>query len=408
MLTVKDLNVTGKRVVVRVDFNVPLKDGVIRDDNRIVAALPTIKELISKGAKVVLMSHLGKIKHKLANGTDEDKAKFAKQWKNGNMAPVAARLAELLEGTKVTFVDSTKVADIAPVVDAMNNGEVVLIQNTRYEKGEEKGDETLSKEWASLADAYVMDAFGTAHRAHASTYGIPAALKAEGKEVACGYLVEKEIANLTRCVNVAEADRPYVAILGGFKVSDKIKVIKSLLEKCDKILIGGAMAYTFKKALGESIGNSPFEEDQLDYAREMYASGKILLPVDAVYADNFDPELRKVVEVGSSIPEGMEGLDVGPKTRELFSGVIASAKMIFWNGPMGVFEQKEFQAGTIAVCEAIAKNAECFSVCGGGDSAAAVAEFGYKNDFKHVSTGGGASLEMIENDGHLPGVDILR
>lgn len=408
MLTVKDLNVAGKHVVVRVDFNVPLKGGVIRDDNRIVAALPTIKELISKGARVVLMSHLGKVKHKLANGTEEEQAKFAKQIKDGNLQPVAVRLGELLEGVKVTFVPSTKIADLQPVVDEMKDGEVVLMQNTRYEKGEEKCDETLSAEWASLADAYVMDAFGSAHRAHASTYGIPNELKKLGKPVACGYLVEKEIQNLTRCVEVKDEDRPYVAILGGFKVSDKIKVIKSLLAKCDKILIGGAMAYTFKKALGQAIGTSPFEADQLEYAKEMYASGKIVLPVDSVYADNFDPEARKVVAVAESIPEGFEGLDIGPKTRELFANEIAKAKMIFWNGPMGVFEQKDFQAGTIAVCEAIAQNKQCFSVCGGGDSAAAVAEFGYKKDFSHVSTGGGASLEMIENDGHLPGVDILK
>ena len=253
-----------------------------------------------------------------------------------------------------------------------------------------------------------MDAFGSAHRAHASTYGIPEILKAEGKQVACGYLVEKEIANLTRCVNVADKDRPYVAILGGLKVSDKIKVIDSLLKKCDKILIGGAMAYTFKKALGQSTGNSPVELDQLDYALKCLkeANGRIVLPVDSVCTNGFEGWTEKIVS--EEVPEGFEGMDIGPKTAELFANEIAKAKLIFWNGPMGVFEQKDFANGTIAICKAVAKLNDCFSVCGGGDSAAAIKEFGYKDSFSHVSTGGGASLEMIENDGHLPGVDILK
>ena len=409
MLTVKELNVKGKRVIVRVDFNVPLKNGEIRDDNRIVSALPTIKELLSKGARVILMSHLGKVKHKLAT---EDPEKFAKQIKDGNIAPVAKRLEELL-GQKVVFVNATRGEELVNAANALKDGEVLLMQNTRYEKGEEKNDPELAKIWASLGDAFVMDAFGSAHRAHASTYGVPEILKAEGKPVALGYLVEKEVANLTRCVEVKESDRPYIAILGGLKVSDKIKVIESLLEKCDKILIGGAMAFTFLKALGHSTGKSPVEDDQLDYARGCLAkaNGRIVLPVDTVVGDEFDPALRKVVKVleGTDLSADVEGLDIGPKTRELFANEISKAKMIFWNGPMGVFEQEEFQAGTIAVCKAIAAlSGKAFTVCGGGDSAAAIKQFGYVKQFSHVSTGGGASLEMIENNGHLPGIDVIR
>ena len=409
MLTVKEMNgLQGKRVIVRVDFNVPLKDGNIRDDNRIVAALPTIKELIAKGARVVLMSHLGKVKHKLAQ---EDPEKFAKQIKDGNLEPVAKRLGELLN-QPVVFVKETRGETLSNAVNALKDGEVLLMQNTRYEKGEEKNDPELAKIWAALGDAFVMDAFGSAHRAHASTYGIPEILKGEGKPVAVGYLVEKEVANLTRCVDVKDEDRPYVAILGGLKVSDKIKVIESLLLKCDKILIGGAMAFTFLRALGHSTGNSPVEEDQLDYAKNCFvkANGKIVLPVDSVIGDAFDPAERTTVQVvkSSDIPDGFQGLDIGPKTREVFAEEIAKAKMIFWNGPSGVFEQEEFQKGTLAICEAIAKNDKAFTVCGGGDSAAAVKQFGYKDKFSHVSTGGGASLEMIENDGHLPGIDVVR
>lgn len=409
MLTVKEMNnLQGKRVIVRVDFNVPLKDGAIRDDNRIVAALPTIKELIAKGARVVLMSHLGKVKHKLAQ---EDPEKFAKQIKDGNLEPVAKRLGELLN-QPVVFVKETRGETLTNAVNALKDGEVLLMQNTRYEKGEEKNDPELAKIWAALGDAFVMDAFGSAHRAHASTYGIPEILKAEGKQVAVGYLVENEVANLTRCVDIKAEDRPYVAILGGLKVSDKIKVIESLLLKCDKILIGGAMAFTFLRALGHSTGNSPVEEDQLDYAKNCFlkANGKIVLPVDSIVADAFDPAERTTIQTvkANDIPNDFQGLDIGPDTRELFANEIAKAKMIFWNGPMGVFEQDEFQKGTLAVCEAIAKNDKAFTVCGGGDSAAAVKQFGYKDKFSHVSTGGGASLEMIENDGHLPGIDVVR
>ena len=398
MKNVRDLQVNGKVVLVRCDFNVPLKDGVIRDDNRIVQALPTIKELLAKGAKVVLMSHLGKIKHKEApEVVEQQKAK-------NNLAPVAVRLGELLN-QEVKFSPATRGEELKAAVEALKDGEVLLVQNTRYEKGESKNDPELAKEWASLCDAFVMDAFGSAHRAHASTYGVPECLKQEGKQVAVGFLVEKEVVSLSKVVDCQE--RPYLAILGGFKVSDKIKVINSLLKKCDKIIIGGAMAYTFVKALGGNVGISPVEEDQLDYAREMYASGKILLPEDSVCADDFDNPTKVIVCDTNNIPEGFEGLDIGPKTRELYAQEIAKAKTVFWNGPMGVFEKDAYQAGTIAVCKACADLKDAFTVIGGGDSAAACKQFGYADKFSHVSTGGGASLEMIENDGHLPGIDVI-
>ena len=400
MLLVKDMkDLKGKRVIVRVDFNVPQKGGVISDDNRIVAALPTIKELLAKGARVVLMSHLGKVKHKEAPEVVEE------QKKKNNMAPVAVRLGELL-GQEVKFCPVTRGEELKKMVAELKDGEVLLMQNTRYEKGEEKNDPELSKEWAALGDAFVMDAFGSAHRAHASTFGIPEILKGEGKQVAIGYLVEKEVVSLQKVVDVPSERRPYVAILGGFKVSDKIKVIDSLSKKCDKIIIGGAMAYTFYKALGKEVGNSPFEADQVEYAKRMYDTGKILLPVDAVVADDFEePKVIKVVE--GDIPEGFQGMDIGPKSRELFANEIAKAKTVFWNGPMGVFEKDEFTAGTVAVCKACAELKDAFTVIGGGDSASAAKKLGFKEKFSHVSTGGGASLEMIENDGHLPGIDVI-
>jgi len=403
MLTVKELkNIEGKVVLVRVDFNVPLKGKEIRDDNRIVAALPTIKDLLAKGARVVLFSHLGKVKHKEAPEV------VAEQKAKNNLAPVAVRLGELL-GQEVVFSEDTRGEGLAAKVAALGNGKVLLVQNTRYEKGEEKNDPELAADWAKLGDAFVMDAFGSAHRAHASTYGIPEILKGEGKPVAVGYLVEKEVANLTRCVDVCDCDRPYVAILGGLKVSSKIKVIDSLLKKCDKVIIGGAMAYTFFKAMGYPTGDSPVEDEYLDYAKKCLeeANGKILLPVDSIIADAFEnPTVVKEGDVKDT-PNGFQGLDIGPKTRKLFADAIASAKMVFWNGPMGVFEQDAYQAGTLAICEAIKGIPGAFTVCGGGDSAAAVKQFGYMDNFSHVSTGGGASLEMIENDGHLPGIDVL-
>lgn len=409
MLVVNELtNIKGNKIYVRVDFNVPQKDGVIRDNNRIKAALPTIEELTKKGARVVLMSHLGKIKWK-----EPDPAKIEAMKKANDMAPVAKALQELLPETKVHFCPATRGEELKKAVEALKDGEILLCQNTRYEKGEEKNDPALAKEWADLCDGFVMDAFGSAHRAHASTVGVPTFMKEEGKPVALGYLMIKEVKNLSRCVEVSPEDRPYIAILGGFKVSDKIKVIDTLLAKCDKILIGGAMAYTFAKAQGKAIGNSPCEEDQLDYARKCLvdAKGRILLPVDSVITDKFEEGERtiKVVSAEEGIPEGFEGCDIGPKTQKLYSEEIAKAKMVFWNGPMGVFEQKDFQEGTKAVCAAAAAlKGKAFTVIGGGDSASAVKQFGYKDDFSHVSTGGGASLEMIENDGHLPGVDILK
>ncbi len=401
MKNVRDLQVKGLTVLVRCDFNVPFVDGKISDDNRIVAALPTIKELINKGAKVVLMSHLGKIDYK-KTPEEIEKAK-----KKNNLAPVAVRLAELL-GKDVAFCPATHGEELKDAVNKLNEGDVLLVQNTRYEKGESKNDPALAKEWASLCDAFVMDAFGSAHRAHASTYGVPEILKAEGKQTAIGFLVEKEVVSLRRVVEVPSEGRPFIAILGGFKVSDKIKVINSLVKKCDKVIIGGAMAYTFFKAQGKNIGDSPCENDQLDYAREMLATGKIMLPVDVVVAQGFDnPQNIHTVET-DAIPDSFEGFDIGEKTIELYSNEIAKAHTVFWNGPMGVFEKEQFQAGTKAVCKACANIKDhAFTVIGGGDSASACKQFGYKDEFSHVSTGGGASLEMIENDGHLPGIDVI-
>ncbi len=404
MKTIKDLvGLKGKRVVVRVDFNVPFKDGEIRDDNRIVQALPTIVDLKKQGAKVILLSHLGKVDHKDPTKTESDK-------KKNSLEKVAVRLSELLK-QPVSFCPETRGENFDYFTQTLQNGSVLLIQNTRYEKGEEKNSPELAAIWASVADVFVMDAFGSAHRAHASTYGIPSILKAEGKPVAVGYLVEKEISALTRVVKVSESDRPYLAVLGGFKVSDKIKVIDTLVQKCDKILIGGAMAYTFSKALGNDIGDSPFEADQLDYAKRVYeeAAGKIVLPIDCVVTDGFDTWTKIMTTNDNQIPSGFMGMDIGPKTATLFQNELAKAKMVFWNGPMGVFEKEPFTKGTIAICQTIADNGKkTFSVCGGGDSAAAVKQFGFIDAFSHVSTGGGASLEMIENDGHLPGIDVIE
>jgi phosphoglycerate kinase len=403
MKTLKDLGqLKGKKVIVRVDFNVPLKEGNIRDDNRIVQALPTITELIKQKAKVILMSHLGKVDHK-------DPVKKAEDLKKNSLQMVAVRLAELLK-QPVTFSPETRGEKLKYFVSTLEDGGVLLIQNTRFEKGEEKNDADLSKEWASYADAYVMDAFGSAHRAHASTYGIPALLKQAGKPVAVGYLVEKEVLNLFKVVNVSNPNRPALAILGGLKVSDKIKVIDQLLKKYDRVLIGGAMAYTFLKALGKTTGTSPVEMDQLDYAKRIFneAKGKLVLPLDFVVTDAFEG-WTKIVTVLNQIPEGMMGMDIGPKTQQLYKQEILNSKTLFWNGPMGVFEKEPFTKGTLAVCEAVkTAGKNTFSVCGGGDSAAAVKQFGFMDAFAHVSTGGGASLEMIENEGSLPGIDIIK
>ena len=401
---VTDLKVNGLTVLVRVDFNVPLKNGEIRDDNRIVAALPTIKDLLAKGARVVLFSHLGKVKHKLAT---EDPEKFAKQIKDGNLAPVAVRLAELL-GQPVNFVDETRGAKLEAAVAAMKDGDVVLVQNTRYEKGEEKNDEELGKYWASLGDAFVMDAFGSAHRAHASTAGVTKFVK----ETAVGYLMQKEITFLGNAVE--DPVRPFVAILGGAKVADKLNVINNLLEKCDTLIIGGGMAYTFLKAQGKEVGLSLVDNEKIDYCKEMMAKAeklgkKLLLPIDTTIAAGFPDPIDAQIDVkvvdADAIPADMEGLDIGDKTAALFGDAVKSAKTVVWNGPMGVFENPVLAKGTIAVAKALAET-DATTIIGGGDSAAAVIQLGFADKMSHISTGGGASLEYLEGK-VLPGIDVI-
>ena len=417
MLTVNQMgDLHGKKVFVRVDFNVPHKGAAISDDNRIRAAIPTIKELLEKGARVLLMSHLGKVDWKKLKKGEKTQEDIDGQMKKNDLViavePLKKHISEALgRDVKVSFCPENRGEALKKAVEELKDGEILLAQNSRYQPGEEKNDPELGKEWAGLVDAFVMDAFGSAHRAHASTVGVPSVLKEEGKPVALGYLMIKEVENLSRCVEVKPEDRPYLAILGGLKVSDKIKVIDALIDKCDYIIIGGAMAYTFKKARGEEIGDSFLDEASLDYAKACLekAGGKIVLPVDAVITDSFEPVEGRKIEVVESIPGGFQGVDIGPKSAKLFAETIAKAKMVFWNGPMGVFEQEEFQAGTKAVCEALKDlEGKAFTVCGGGDSAAAIKQFGYVKNFSHVSTGGGASLEMIETNGHLPGVDVLR
>ena len=397
--TIKDINFNGKGVLVRVDFNVPLKDGKVKDDNRIRQALPTINYLLDNGAKVCLCSHLGKIDFKDPNKTPLDMAK-------NDMKFVVSKLEELL-GKSVCYVDEVYGSKVDEAWANLKPGEVMLIQNTRYIKGETKNDSELAKELAKNKDVFVMDAFGSAHRSHSSTYGVAEILKQEEKETALGFLMEKEVESLSKCVEASE--HPYVAVLGGAKVSDKIKVIESLLEKVDKIIIGGAMAYTFLASKGINIGKSRVESDQLDFAKSCLekADGKIVLPIDHVCADDFEnPSEIKLCD--ESIDDGFMGLDIGPKTIELYKEVLNDAKVIFWNGPMGVFEDSRFANGTKSICAYIASLKEAFSVIGGGDSAAASKEFGYSDDFSHVSTGGGASLEMIENNGSLPGIEIIE
>ncbi|WP_446451071.1 phosphoglycerate kinase [Tuanshanicoccus lijuaniae] len=386
--TVEDLQVQGKTVLVRVDFNVPMKDGVITNDNRIVAALDTIKYLIDNKAKVVLFSHLGKVKE------EADKA-------SKSLKPAADRLAELL-GQPVAFSPETRGAELEAAVKALNEGDVLVVENTRFEdidgKKESKNDLELGKYWASLGDLYVNDAFGTAHRAHASNIGI-----ASNLPNAVGYLMEKEVKFLGEAVDAPE--RPFVAILGGAKVSDKIKVIENLLEKADKVIIGGGMAYTFLKAQGKEVGKSLLELDRVELAKELLdrAGDKLVLPVDIVIADDFSNDAnRKVVSV-DEIPADWEGLDCGPESVKLFTEVLSTAKTVVWNGPMGVFELPNFAKGTIGVCEAIANLKDATTIVGGGDSAAAVAQLGYEDKFTHISTGGGASLTYLEGV-ELPGV----
>ena len=386
--TVRDLDVAGKKVIVRCDFNVPRKDGVITNDNRIIQALPTIKYLLENNAKVILMSHLGKVK------TEEDKAK-------NNLECVAVRLAELLPGTKVTFCPVTRGPELEKDVEDLKDGEILLVQNTRYEKGESKNDPELGKYWASLGDVFVEDAFGSVHRAHASTVGIPSNIA----ENALGFLVEKEVDMLGKAVD--EPAHPFVAIIGGAKVSDKIGVIENMLEKADKVIVGGGMAYTFEKALGHKIGNSLCEDDKIELAKATLekGKGKIVLPVDTVIADAFSNDANTEVVEGD-IPDGWMGLDIGPKSIELFKETFHGATTVVWNGPLGVFEMPKFAKGTLAVCEAIAELPDAITVIGGGDSAAAAIQLGFKDKFSHISTGGGASLEYMEGK-TLPGIAII-
>ena len=393
--TVDDIQVKGKRVLVRCDFNVPMKDGRITNDKRIVAALPTIQKLVKDGGKVILCSHLGKPK----NGPEE---KFS-------LAPVAVRLSELL-GQKVVFANDDNVVgeNAKAAVAAMQDGDVVLLQNTRFRKEETKNEETFSKELASLADAYVDDAFGSCHRAHCSTEGVT---KYTSPNVA-GYLIGKELSIMGKALE--NADRPFVAVLGGAKIEDKLNVINNLLEKVDTLIIGGGMAFTFLKAKGYEVGKSLLDESKIDYCKDMMGKAaqkgvKLLLPIDTVCAAGFPDPIDGPVETtvvdSDKIPADMEGLDIGPKSRELFADAVKSAKTVVWNGPMGVFENPTLAQGTLAVAQAMA-DSEAVTIIGGGDSAAAVEQMGLGDKMTHISTGGGASLEFLEGK-TLPGVACL-
>ncbi|CAH2214421.1 phosphoglycerate kinase [Tepidibacter aestuarii] len=390
--TIENIDVNGKKVLVRCDFNVPLKDGFITDENRLVGALPTIKYLIENGAKVILCSHLGKPK-------GEAKPELS-------LAPVAKRLSEMLNKEVVFAADDSVVGENAKkAVADMKNSDVVLLQNTRYRKEETKNEENFSKELASLADVFVNDAFGTAHRAHCSTVGVSEFVETS----ACGYLIQKELKFLGEAVETPV--RPFVAILGGAKVSDKINVINNLLEKVDTLIIGGGMAYTFLKAQGYEIGTSLLEEDKMDYSMEMVKKAeekgvKLLLPVDHVTGEKFDKETAPVVTEDQNIKEGFMGLDIGPKTAKLYADAVKEAKTVIWNGPMGVFEFENFAKGTIEVAKAMA-DADATTVIGGGDSAAAVNILGFGDKMTHISTGGGASLEFLEGK-ELPGIVALN
>ena len=395
--SVDDINVKGKRVLVRCDFNVPLKNGEITDETRIVAALPTINKLIADGGKVILCSHLGKVK----NGPNEGES----------LAPVAKRLSEKL-GKEVNFVADYNVTGEAATkaVEAMGEGDVVLLQNTRFRGAEEtKNGEAFSKELADLADVYVCDAFGSSHRAHASVAGVTKCISEKGGENAVGYLMQKEIDFLGNAVE--NPVRPFVAILGGAKVADKLNVINNLLEKCDTLIIGGGMAYTFLKARGLEVGNSLVDIEKLDYCKEMMTKAvtlgkKLLLPVDTCVADHFPDPIDGPIEIQvvgvDEIPADKEGLDIGTETAKLYAEAVKSAKTVVWNGPMGVFENPTLAAGTIAVAKALAET-DATTIIGGGDSAAAVNQLGFADKMSHISTGGGASLEFLEGK-ELPGV----
>lgn len=389
--SVDDINVKGKRVLVRCDFNVPLKEGKITDENRLVAALPTIKKLIADGGKVILCSHLGKPK-------GEPKPELS-------LAPVAVRLSELL-GQEVKFAADPEVVgpNAKAAVEAMKDGEVVLLENTRYRAEETKNGEAFSKDLASLCDVYVDDAFGTAHRAHCSTTGVASFLPA-----VCGYLIQKEISVMGQALN--NPKRPLVAILGGAKVSDKIGVINNLLEKVDTLIVGGGMAYTFFKAQGYGVGASLCEDDKVELAKEMLSKAqqkgvRFLLPVDNKLGDKFAEDCATQFADSDSIPEGWMGMDIGPKTIELFCSAVQDAGTVIWNGPMGVFEFPAFAQGTLEVAKAIAAS-NAISIIGGGDSVAAVTKLGFADKMTHISTGGGASLEFLEGL-ELPGIAALN
>ncbi|NME95861.1 phosphoglycerate kinase [Clostridium cochlearium] len=390
--TIEDIEVTGKKVLVRCDFNVPLKDGKITDENRLIGALPTIKYISQKGGKVILCSHLGKPK-------GEPKEELS-------LAPVAKRLSELLNKEVLFAADNEVVGKNAKkAVENMKDGDIILLQNTRYRKEETKNEENFSKELASLADIFVNDAFGTAHRAHCSTVGVTEFVETS----VCGYLIQKELKFLGNAVE--NPQRPFVAILGGAKVSDKINVINNLLEKVDTLIIGGGMSYTFQKAQGYTIGTSLLEEDKLDYAKEMIEKAKekgvkLLLPVDNVVGEKFAEDTEAIITEDQNIQEGYMGLDIGPKTSKLYAEEIKKAKTVVWNGPMGVFEFKKFAKGTIEVAKAMAESGAT-TIIGGGDSAAAVNQLGFGDKMTHISTGGGASLEFLEGK-ELPGIAALN
>lgn len=389
---VSDLDLKGKVVLERADFNVPIKDGEITNDNRIVQALPTIKYIIEQGGKLVLFSHLGKVKE------ESDKEGLS-------LKPVAENLSKQL-GKEVIFVPETRGEKLETAIENLNEGDVLLVENTRFEdldgKKESKNDPELGKNWASLGDVFVNDAFGTAHREHASNVGISTHL-----ETAAGYLMEKEIKFIGGVVN--DPQKPVVAILGGAKVSDKINVIKNLVNIADKILIGGGMAYTFIKAQGKEIGLSLLEEDKIDFAKDLLENNgdQIVLPVDCKIAKEFSND-AKITEVSiNEIPSDQEAMDIGPKTVELFNKELQGAHTVVWNGPMGVFEFSNFAKGTIGVCESIAKLEDATTIIGGGDSAAAAISLGFEDDFTHISTGGGASLEYLEGK-ELPGIKAIN
>lgn len=426
--TIKDVDVRGKKCLVRVDLNVPMKNGVITDENRINGALPTIKYLMDNGAKVVLCSHLGKPHNIFTLGysltkkekkavealpQEEQAAETARLLEKAKgdkekftLRPVAARLNELLDG-KVSFAEDLVGEDAHAKVAALKDGECVLLENTRFEKGEEKNDQELCAKLADFCEVYVNDAFGTAHRAHATTAGI--VQYGYAPVAVCGYLIEKELNILGKALD--NPDRPFVAILGGAKVSDKIGVINNLIEKVDTLIIGGGMAYTFITAMGRNVANSLVEMDKVELAKELMLKAeqkgvKMLLPVDTVVADAFSQDANTQIVGQVDFPEGWEGLDIGPATQELFANAVRSAKTVVWNGPMGVFEIEKFAVGTKAIAKALAET-DATTIIGGGDSAAAVAQLGYADKMTHISTGGGASLEFLEGK-VLPGVACLN